>query len=390
MFVLLWSLPVFAVQILATVEDEIVSDLDVEERSALVSTLFRAPQNAELKKQILEDLVNEKVKVLIAQKAGISLSEEEISEGISFLERQNQMPEGELEKFVSEKGLSLDSLKSQVVADLMWLRYIQSQNFPRPDVSDKQVEVEIKKMREKLMETRYLLAEIYIPFADNEAAAEQEINTLFNRIVAGESFTDLAKQYSKGKTAHLMGDLGWVKAGELEKNVDSVLPEIHTGQLSKPIKGEKGFYLILMRDIQPALDSDMQEFVQITQLIIDEASYSNLKSEIEKNASSCMAFTQFAMKNGIKGSNSGALPEMMMAQLPYDMRHLLDGKNINELIGPVNMSPYLLFVMKCGSKVKTVLPDKELVKEKLIAERFEKMLTDLLEKERKKMIVEFK
>ena len=390
LFVLLWAVPLYAVQILATVQDEIITDVDVDERSSLVSELFNVSPNEILKKQILDDLVNEKIKVLTAKKQGIDLSDTEIGDGISFLERQNQMPLGSLEKMIHQKGLSLDSLKSQIIADLMWLRYIQSLNLERPKVSDKQVTREIKKIREKLMETRYLLAEIYIPFADNETAAEQQINTLFNRIVAGESFTDLAKQYSKGKTAHLMGDLGWVNPGELEKAVDVVLSEIQIGQLSKPIKGKKGFYLILMRDNQPALDSEMQEFVQITQLIIDEKDYLKLKESIEKSASSCMTFTQFAMQNGVKGSNSGALPEMMTKRMSQEFKLLLKDKELGELIGPVNMPPYLLFAMTCASTVKSVLPNKDVVKEKIMAEEFEKKLADLLEKERKKMIVEIK
>lgn len=390
LLMLLWTLPVQAVQILATVQDEIITDLDVNERMALIQKMFNAPTDETLKKNILEDLVNEKVKLLSAQKHGIILSENEINEGLSFLEKQNQMAEGNLEKFVLENDLSLDSLKAQVTADLMWLRYVQEQNLSRPTISDKQINAELKKMQEKLGKTMYLLAEIYIPFDGDEKAAQQQIDSLFNRIVSGESFTDLAKEYSKAKSADLMGDLGWVPAGQMEKAIDEVLPHIQAGQLSKPIKGKNGFYIILMRDIQPALDSDMQEFIQISQLILNQSDYPKIKQDLNKNASSCMAFTQFAMQHGVKGSNSGAMPEIMTAQLPQEMQHLLKDKNVNELIGPVNMSPYLLFVMKCGAKVKSVLPEKEVVREKLQTLEMEKTLSELLKKQRQKMVVEIK
>ena len=88
LLMLLWTLPVQAVQILATVQDEIITDLDVNERMALIQKMFNAPTDEALKKNILEDLVNEKVKLLSAQKHGIILSENEINEGISFLEKQ--------------------------------------------------------------------------------------------------------------------------------------------------------------------------------------------------------------------------------------------------------------------------------------------------------------
>ena len=61
LFVLLWAVPLYAVQILATVQDEIITDVDVDERSSLVSELFNVSPNETLKKQILDDLVNENV-----------------------------------------------------------------------------------------------------------------------------------------------------------------------------------------------------------------------------------------------------------------------------------------------------------------------------------------
>ena len=85
LFVLFWAVPVYAVQILATVQDEIITDVDVDERSSLVSELFNVSPNETLKKQILDDLVNEKIKVLTAKKQGIELSEAEIDDGISFM-----------------------------------------------------------------------------------------------------------------------------------------------------------------------------------------------------------------------------------------------------------------------------------------------------------------
>ena len=387
---LFFAFPVYAVQILATVQDEIITDLDVAERTELMLKMMNKSENVELSKKILDDLINEKIKILSAQNKGISLSEAEIQEGISFLERQNQMPQGYLKDFIAANNLSMDTLRSQIISDLMWMRYIQSENVSPVTISDAQIDEELKRMRQEFMQENYLLAEIYIPFGDNESAAEQEINVLFNRIVDGELFTDLAKQYSKGKTAHLMGDLGWVKKGIMEKAVDDVLPQLKTGQLSKPIKGEKGFYLILMRENQPALDSDVQEFVQVVQLIINAKEYPAMENTVKNAANSCVSFAQFSQKNGLPGSNSGPLPEMLLKRMPADLQNLIQDRKIGELVGPVEMSPYMLFVMKCGSTTTSVLPDKEKIKELLIVKQMEEKSDKSLKEQRQKMIVKVK
>ncbi|MBE6449262.1 MAG: peptidylprolyl isomerase [Alphaproteobacteria bacterium] len=387
---LFFALPLQAGQIKAVVQDEIITDLDVEQRVQIMEKMFQMPADEKMKKQVLDDLINEKVKIFSAVEKGIQISDEQIKQGVSFLEQRNQMASGELEKFFKEHNLSMNSLYAQIEADIAWLHYIQSLDLKRTEITQKQINEKIADLKKQLMYASYLLGEIYIPFAGNEVAAEQEITMLFNRIVDGESFTDLAKAYSKGKTAHLMGDLGWVKSGQMEKAVDDALPEIQVGQLSKPIKGKDGFYLILMRDSQPALDSDMQEFIQASQLVLNQEDYPSLKEGLQKASENCMSFTQFAMTHGVSGSRSGALPEMMTSRLPSELRMLLSDQPVGALIGPIQMSPYLLFVMKCGVKVQSVLPDNDVVRENLQVQNMEQQAEEILQKNRKKMFVEIK
>ncbi len=385
-----WSMGAYAVQIAATVNDEIITDQDVADRVALMEKMFNTPVDDAMKDKLLEVLIDEKVKTITAQQAGIVLSDDEVNEHISFLEAQNQMPAGGLKEFVRQNNLSMDSLQAQFNADLMWLRYVQQQNLKRPTITDKQIDDEINKIKKQLMQPAYLLAEIYIPFDGNETAAEQQAETLFNRIVSGESFTDLALEHSKGKTAAQMGDLGWVKAGQMEKAVDDVLPQIETGQLSRPIKGKDGFTIILMRDNQPALDSDMQEVVQVSQLILSQNDYQSLKEDLQTAQKSCMTFTQFAATHGVEGSHSGALPEMMTARMPADLKHLIKDAPVGQLVGPVDISPYVLFVMKCGSKVMSVLPERKQIEENLQIQAMEKKADELLKDARKELLVEKK
>ena len=289
-----------------------------------------------------------------------------------------------------ETGLSEASLISRIKADLAWVGFVGQSLREQPKITQKQINAQKNKIKKELMQGRYLLAEIFIPFDDNPTASEQEAQTIFNRIVDGESFTDLALQYSKGKTASLMGDLGWVKAGEMEKAIDDVLPSMRTGQLSKPIKGKKGYTIILMRESQPPLDSDMQEIWQVSQLVVEKQTYPFIKENIEKAASSCMTFTQYAEQNGVEGSHSGAMPEMLAHRIPDDLKELLIDKKLGELTGPVDMGPYVVFVMKCGVRTASVLPDDETIKQQLFMQEMEKNADKILKKQREKILVKKK
>ncbi len=392
MLIVLYALPAFAARIVASVDDEIITDQDITDKIAIMEKMQDRPMEKNLKTRgkVLDMLIDEKVKIITATKAGASLSDDELDQHIAFLETQNNMPAGGFKKYAQQNNLSYDGLTNQLKADLMWLRYIQQKDLKRPQVTDKEVDEELNKIKSEMMRPMYLLAEIYIPFEDNEVAAEQEAEMLFNRIMDGESFTDLAKQYSKGQTAELMGDLGWVKAGQMEKPIDQVLPNIQTGQLSRPIKGRDGYHIILMRENQPALDSDMQQFVQVSQLVLPQEDYETQKDDIQKAAQSCMSFTQYATEHGVKGSHSGALPEMMLSRMPNELKKMIDGKKTEELSEPVMMPPYVLLAMKCTEKTQSILPAKEDIKRNLEVLKMEQMAEQMVKEARKALLVDIK
>ena len=115
-----------------------------------------------------------------------------------------------------------------------------------------------------------------------------------------------------------------------------------------------------------------------------------VKENIEKAASSCMAFTQYAEQNGVEGSHSGAMPEMLAHRIPDDLKELLIDKKLGELTGPVDMGPYVVFVMKCGVRTASVLPDDETIKQQLFMQEMEKNADKILKKQREKILVKKK
>ena len=115
-----------------------------------------------------------------------------------------------------------------------------------------------------------------------------------------------------------------------------------------------------------------------------------IKDSLEKAASSCMAFTQYAAQYGVEGSHSGAMPEMLALRIPEDLKGLLQDKPIGELVGPVDMGPYAVFVMKCGVRTTSVLPDDETIKQQLIVQEMEKKSQELLVKEKKRALIKKK
>ena len=377
-----------AFEIVATVNDEVISDYDIDMRLKMMQVLMKTPITEQTKKQVLDTLILEKIKKHEAGTKGISVAEGEIKEGLSFLEKQNGMEPGTLQKILKEEDVSFDTLENQITADLLWLKILQSENEEPPVVTEKEVNARLDEIKKEMMKPTYLLAEIYIPFGSDKVAAEEQAQSLFDRVVKGEVFPELAAQFSKGKTASMGGDLGWVSSGALEKAVDRILEQMEPGQMSKPIEGEKGYYLILMRDKQKALTSTDVEAWSVAQLLLPKGQKDRISDQLAKTDGNPQAFTSLAMREGLKGS--GLMPEMPVPRMPDQLYELLKDAPVKKIVGPIEANDFDLFLMKCDKRTVSVLPKADMIKKQLEMEKMEQRSEKKLQELKKKAVIEKK
>ena len=380
--------PVHASKILALVDEDPITDFDVDERILMMQTLSGSNHLSLSKTEILNILIDEKIKTKEAERLAIDVTDEEIKNGIAYLERQNGLESGSFEKIFKEKSMDISLLENQAKADLSWLKILQTMMEERPTVSSAEVDAKLEEIKKEIVKPRYLLAEIYLPYGKDKAKVLGKMQDLFNRIVSGESFPGLAFENSKGKTAAQGGDLGWVTEDVLPADILPTVQQLDVGQLSKPIEGKDGVYIVLMRDKQRALTSTDVEAWNVTQMLLDKSQTAKLSKEIENVSDSCMKFEAFSQKYGMQGSqNMGYIP---VVRMPQHFLQLLKDIPDNKLVGPVPAPDFDLFLMKCGQKVMSVLPDKELIRTELEAVKMEDMSKEMFKTVRENYLIEMK
>ncbi|EXJ16535.1 Peptidyl-prolyl cis-trans isomerase ppiD [Imhoffiella purpurea] len=90
--------------------------------------------------------------------------------------------------------------------------------------------------------------------ADEEAATStlDEIEKIRERILAGESFEELAKTYSKDPgSAAKGGDLGMVEKGVMDPAFERAAFDLPVGEVSDPVRSAFGYHLIEVTSIEP-------------------------------------------------------------------------------------------------------------------------------------------
>jgi len=91
---------------------------------------------------------------------------------------------------------------------------------------------------------------ILILAADDEAAAEAQATELLARINAGESFEELAREFSADSfTAERGGDLGALARSQMVDGLDSAVFSMLEGEVQGPIQTDFGFHLVRLDSI---------------------------------------------------------------------------------------------------------------------------------------------
>jgi peptidyl-prolyl cis-trans isomerase SurA len=98
--------------------------------------------------------------------------------------------------------------------------------------------------------------QILVPVRPDSAElrrARTRADSLRARLTAGEDFAALAREHSDDPTtAQQGGELGWVRRGQLVREVEDVAFRIRPGVVSQPVLSEFGFHLIEVRRTTPA------------------------------------------------------------------------------------------------------------------------------------------
>ena len=115
---------------------------------------------------------------------------------------------------------------------------------------------------------------ILILFDDDEAGAEAVANEVLTRVRSGESFEELARQYSKDSSSSANGgDLGSLTQDQLPDALGGAVFSMLAGEIQGPVKGDFGFHVVRLDTIFESgpLPFDQVRASLLTELQVEEA-----------------------------------------------------------------------------------------------------------------------
>ncbi len=136
-------------------------------------------------------------------------------------------------------------------ADIEFIAIRRDQLAAATDVSEEELADLYENSRDSYLQDEQRQARhILILFDGDEAAAESTANDLMTRLQAGESFEELAREYSKdGGTSSQGGDLGVLTESQLAGELGDAIFSMDEGALSGPIRSEYGYHIVRLDSV---------------------------------------------------------------------------------------------------------------------------------------------
>ena len=285
----------FMDSIAAIVNDGVVLRSEVETQlGMIIATLEKQggqiPPVNTIREEVLERLIVQRLQLQRADRYGIRVSDEALNAAIANVAKNNDVSFEEFPKILDKEGINYNDYRNELRQQITIEQLRQREVISRIAVSESELDnfLIFQKDQDRL-NYEYDLSHILIPVSsragDGEINNKQDlINELYEEIIDGKDFDDVAVEFSKGQQALSGGRLGWLKGEQLPDVFVRAASELKNGELSLPFETSSGFHLIKLNAVkgnEPILEEQIKVrhiLIKTNEVLDDSAAEEKLKT----------------------------------------------------------------------------------------------------------------
>ena len=248
-------------KIAAVVEDDVILEQELNQEVSTIEQRIQAsktqmPPESILRKQVLEKMIIDRLQRQLAEKAGITVTEEMLNNSAADIAQRNNMTLEQFRAELEHQGMTykgfLDNMRNEIIINQLRSREIGG----RIKVTDREVDHYLETQGKVGEEAaQYHLGHILI--AVKEAASASEIqkaqskaDNLVKKLRAGQDFSQAAMSESEDDNALKGGDLGWRTANDIPTLFADKVSQMRAGEVADAVRSPSGFHIIKMLEIK--------------------------------------------------------------------------------------------------------------------------------------------
>ena len=251
-------------KIILKIDNEIITSLDIKKEARYLITLNPNTKNLSNDQIYLiskNSLVREKIKKKeILKNFEIINIEQDILEELikNMFDKLNINSRNEFINYLNKNKLTIDHVEEKIKMEVMWNRLVYLKFKSKIKINSEAIKKEILK-NQKTGSKKYFLQEILFDIKKDENI--QKKNNLIQDSINKQGFEKTALLYSISSTSKNNGNIGWISASSLNKNIYDKIKDLKAGEISKPITIPGGFLILKileMKIVQEEIDVEKE------------------------------------------------------------------------------------------------------------------------------------
>lgn len=253
----------------ATVNGTPISDIDVQQRMALLRL-----EGGGDRRKALDGLVTEQVQLQEAARLGISITDAQVDGAFQQVARNVKVSTDKLNDILRQAGVSEATMKARLRAALAWQGVTEAAVRSRVDISELELDQKAAQQLNNEMSYDYILKEVLFIATSGDASRRTNEANQYRRNFAG---CDSAVKLSLSYTDAAVRDMGRRHATQLPDALAAELAGINVGGISKPRVVENGVSMLAVCSKNAARDTTF-----IKNKLRNEQGSAAMRAEAEK------------------------------------------------------------------------------------------------------------
>ena len=254
--------------VVAVVNTGVVTRKEIDDRIASIQKQAPAggkklPEGDELRKQVLENLILEKIQIQEAEQTGLAVNEKELNKIIEDIATRNKLTFSEFRDTVTKSGMSFQRYRELLREDVLKARLREREVDSQIKISDAEIDnFIIEQMQRRGSEPtatgsgpeEIAVAQIFIPVEEGagpsaQADARKRAETLLKEARGDADFMQLGAQANKENSRIKFQDLGYRTQDRLPQIFVEAVRNLGPGQVAPSVvRSPAGFHVLKVMD----------------------------------------------------------------------------------------------------------------------------------------------
>lgn len=373
--------------IVAVVNDEVVTSIDVTDRARFIMTTGKLPQSPEtmarLIPQVTRQMIDETLQLQEAKRLDITISDAQVSKAIEGLAASRGGTSDLLFSQLAAAGIPGETFKSQIRAQLAWQKVVGK--TLRSKVKISQEEVELARLQESTAlqaggkgEVQIITLTIPVEKPEQESQVKGFAEKLVNDLRAGASFEEVTSQLSAGQSPEPV----WVSLAALDPTLASALENAAPGAVSNPARSTDGYLIVKLlnrRGLASVAVNDSELLIKDILLKLkeddsaDDATVSlDIAREVARYPGNCKSPEVANVKGAEDASIETSFLQARFSELSPVMQDMVSNLSVGGVTEPFATPDGIRLLMLCERvDAPPVLADAEEIYARLMNKKLE-------------------